>query len=252
MLGLIDSGKYNIIEVLTSNNDYEASLCIDVAVKNDYAMYIVNNYKSKNSLREFLPMYYDLSKDKCRDYVDLITTSGSVMAMFRYHSGTKFYEYFAKSKTLTYEERLIYANALLSAALELDMTDSYFAYCALCSDNVRVDTANHRIDFNYMVPPRNGDVPDNFRADSIGGMLRVLFPHERLLPAEIEDFCEDVAEGKFRTCLEIYSGWRAIQSDAAKTYIKYQREPFLKYLVRNAKRKRYLKKRRSRAAAKNN
>ena len=252
MLGLIDSGKYNIIEILTSNDDYEASLCIDVAVKNDYAMYIVNNYKSKNSLREFLPMYYALSKDECRDYVDLITASGSVMAMFRYHSGIKFYEYFVKGNTLTYEERLKYANSLLSAALELDMIDSYFAYCALQSDNVRVDTANQRIDFNYMVPPQTGDIPDNFRADSLGNMLRALFPHERLLPVEIEDFCEDVAEGRFRTCLEIYSGWRAIQTAAAKTYSLYQRESFLQYLVRDFRRKRYLKKRRARAAAKNN
>ncbi len=252
MLGLINGGKYKIIEILESNDDYEASLCMDVAVNNDYAMYIVNKYKSKTVLCEFLPLCYTLSKDSCRDFVELITSDGSVAALFKYYTGTKIYDFFVKGRVLTYEERMEYANLLLAAALELDMLEDYLAYCALQPDCVRVDKTNKRIGFNYIVPPKKEEIPENFKSSSLGAMLRAIFPRERYLPAEIEDFYMDVESGRYQSCLEIFSAWRTIRNAADKSHELYLKESIVQYFIRSFKRKKLLKKRRARLATQNN
>ncbi len=234
---LIGGGKYKIIEVLTSDDSYEASLCINVMVNNDYAVYIVNTYKSKQLIRDFLPLYFRLNRENCSDFIDLITTEGRVCAVYEYHNGEELISFFGKHPKEDYEEKLMYADALLSSALELDIVDDRIAASAL-DGNVVVETNNHKIHFNYIVSPASAETAEgNFRCCRLGALMRTIFPFTRYLPAEIDDFIDALSAGKYRNCVDIYSGWRAIQEDAEKTRKKYLKESWIKYLIRRAKRK---------------
>lgn len=234
---LIGGGKYKIIEVLTSDDSYEASLCINVMVNNDYAVYIVNTYKSKQLIRDFLPLYFRLSRENCSDFVDLITTEGKVCAVYEHHSGEELVSFFSKHPREAYEEKLMYADALLSSALELDIVDDRIAASAL-DGNVVVDANNRKIYFNYIVSPLSAEtVEGNFRCCRLGELLRAIFPFTRYLPAEIDEFVDRLSAGTYRSCVDIYSGWRAIQEEAEKTRKSYLKESWIKYLIRRAKRK---------------
>ena len=241
---LIGGGRYKIIEVLTSDDSYEASLCIDVMVNNDYAVNIVNTYKSKQLIRDFLPLYFRLNRENCSDFVELITFEGRVCAVFAHHSGEELKAFFAKHPQEAYEEKLKYADTLLSSALELDIVDDRIAASALDGHAV-VEAKNGRICFNYMVSPTSAEATaGNFRCVRLGELMRAIFPVTRYLPVEIDDFIDRLAEGGYRSCVDIYSAWRAIQEDAEKTRQRYLKESLIKYLIRRAKRKK--KKRKSR------
>lgn len=240
---LIGGGRYKIIEVLSSDDSYEASLCIDVMVNNDYAVHIVNTYKSKQLIREFLPLYYRLNREKCSDFIDLITTEGKVCAVFEHHGGEELTSFFKKHAKEAYEEKLMYADALLSSALELDIVDDRIAYGALDGHTV-ADAKNGKVHFNYVVSPASAELSaGNFRCRRLGELMRAIFPPMRYLPVEIDDFIDALAEGKYRSCVDIYSGWRAIQEEAEKTRKQYLKESWIKYLIRRAKRKKKKKKR---------
>lgn len=240
---LIGDGKYKIINILSADEGYEAALCMDVLVNNDYATYVVNIYKSKDLIRSYLPMYYDMDRERCREFRELIAAQGRVMAVFAYHEGEELFAFFRKHPKDAYEEKLEYADALLSAALELDIQDDAIAACALAG-GVTVQPKNRRIGFNYIVSPEV-TVDEGFRTQALGKMMRAIFPPYRYLPVEIDDFIDELLRkgGRMTTCVEAYSEWRALQEEADKTYKKYLKESWIKYLIRRAKRKREKRKR---------
>jgi hypothetical protein len=238
MQGIIDSGKYKIIEVLRSTESYEADLCIDVLVNNGYEMQIVNTYKGREAIQEFLPLYYGMNNDICRDFMGIATADGSVSAAFVWHGGEKIGEYFRKNllNKEDYPIRLEYADKLLSGALELDMLDDRLAAAALDDSTMTVDTKGRKINFNYMVYP-GIEYSDSFRCVKLGKIMRTVFPPNRYLPEEIDDFVGKMCAGKYSSCVEIYSSWREIGEQAAKTRNLYENEDFFKYLIRMVKQK---------------
>lgn len=242
MQGIIDSGRYKIIEVLSSDASYEARLCIDVMVDNDYDLRIFNTYKDKESIREYLPLFYSLKKEMCDDFIELVTADGSISAVFDYHSGICFNDFFRKHEKSKYDEKLVYAERLLEAALELDLVDDRLAVCALDDENVIVDVKGQVIRFNFIVSPGH-ELTENFRSQAIGGMLKKIFVPDRFLPVEIKEFVQDVEENRLKTCVEIFARWRDIQEAAAQTRKAYEKEGFVKYLKRRANEKKNLAKR---------
>ena len=240
----IVNGKYKIIKVLSSDWQYEASVCLNVTLKNDYAMSVVNIYRSKQAIQEFLPLYYGMTPDTCREFEEIICSDRAVSAVFRYHSGEDVLSFFKARRLQTFEEQMEYAELLLRSALELDIVDDRIAACVL-KQGVVIDPKSRKIHFNYVISP---DVPveEHFRSKELGAVMKAIFVPNRYLPAEIEDLCEDMAEGKYKSCVEIYSTWKSIQEAADSTRKLYMKESFFKYLIRRSKRKREQIKRKKR------
>lgn len=243
---LIGDGKYKIINILSADESFEAALCMDVLVNNDYATYVVNIYKSKELIRTYLPLYYGMDRERCREFRELIVAQGRVMAVFEYHEGEELFAFFRKHPKDAYEEKLVYADALLSASLELDLQDDAIAACAPAG-GVTVDAGSRRVGFNYVVSPEVTPAA-GFRMRALGEMMRAIFPPHRYLPAEIDDFIDELSRegGRMTTCVEAYAEWRARREDAEKTRKQYLKESWIKYLIRRAKRKRELRRRKRR------
>lgn len=236
MQGIIDSGKYKVIEVLRSDDSYESCLCIDVMVNNGYDMVVFNTYRGKDTIREFLPLYYVMKDTRFRDFVELVTADGSISAVFRYFSGQDFRSFFNVHPRDKFDEKLLFAESMLSAALEFDLLDDRIAAGALTITNVVVDVKSIDVHFNYLVEP-NAEIEDKFRSKRIGELLGLIFPKDRYIPEQITDFVEELKAGSFNTCVEVYSRWRKVSADAEKIHKKYLEESFIQYAVRKAKRK---------------
>lgn len=243
----IVNGKYKIIKVLSSDWQYEASVCHNVTLKNDYAMNVVNIYKGKEAIKSFLPLYFGMTTDTCREFEEIICSEGTVSAVFEYHSGEEVADFFGKHPTEAYDEKLEYAELLLRSALELDMVDDRIAACVL-KQGVVLDPRSRKFHFNYIISP-DVEPESGFRAKRLGEMMTAIFRPNRYLPVEIEDFCLELCNGKYGSCVEIYSTWKQVREAAEATRKQYLKESFLKYLIRRSKRKREqmkLKKKRAR------
>ena len=244
MQALIDNGRYKVTEVLYSTDGYDVCLCTDV-MDNTGKSVIVNTYSSREHIAELLPMFFAINQNGMRDFIELITANGSVSAIFEYHKGLSFAEYYLqmekKGAKRDFEESMRIAENLFMRALELDLADDRIAFCALNEQSITIDPAAKTVDFNFRVLPKTVPEP-MFRGKRLGMLLEKIFPVGRYLPEEIERFTTELCDGKYPTCSAVYARWREISETARETYAAYKNEPFTKYLSRKVKQKKQEKK----------
>lgn len=236
MQGLIDSGKYKVIEVLRADGAYEACLCIDVMVDSGYRSCLINTYKSRGAIKELLPLFYDSRFQECSCFRRLITADGSVSVVFDYSEGEPFDEFFGAKTGLAYEERAALAHSLMKCSLELDLLDDRLAQRVLDSKNFVVSRGLMQIGLNYMIPIEY-EPCDSFRSVRLGGLLSRIFPQDKYLPIEIDEFIIGLLRGEYKSCVEAYSGWRTVRRSAEETLKNYQKESALQTLFRNFREK---------------
>lgn len=244
MQALIDNGRYKVTEVLCSEGGYDVCLCTDVMVNTGKSV-IVNTYKAKEYISELLPVFYEVNRNGMSDFVELITAGGSVSAVFLYHKGVPFGEYYPPQKSKKrpvrdFEECMQIAEKLLMRALELDLADDRIAFCALDEQSITMDINTKSVGFNLRVFPKTAPEP-SFRGRRLGELLERIFPKNRYLPTEIENFVSELRGGKYPTCTAAYSHWREIAEQARKTRAEYEKESFIKYLSRKARQKKRAK-----------
>lgn len=237
MQALIANGRYKVTEVLHSAGGYDACLCTDVMVNTGKTV-IVNTYSAKEYIRELLPLFFAINQKGMSDFIELITADGSISAVFDYHKGTPFAEYYPckKGETRDFEQSMTIAENLLMRSLELDLADDRIAFCALNEQNIVLDTVTGTARFNFRVHPETAPEP-MFRGRLLGELLGKMFPKGRYLPAELEQFIDELCSGKYPTCSAAFSRWREISEAAKKTHAEYEKESFVKYLSRKIKQK---------------
>lgn len=235
MQTLLANGRYKVMEVLYSNPDYDICLCTDVMTSGGENV-IVNIYKSRGLIHEYLLVFYEMKKNAPRDFRGVITADGCICAIFAFHGGIKLWDFFSKDAKLEYSDRLEYAHSLLSAALELDLVDDRVAASVLSDENVLADAKAKKINLVYRIDPVF-DITAGFRGKRLGRFMRMIFPEDRYLPAEIDELINELSAGMYPDCVAAYSRWLSIQESAAATREQYQKETFVQYLLRRAKHK---------------
>lgn len=234
MRTLIDSGRYQVTEVLYSDPALDVCLCSEITV-NRPELVIVNRFKDRAAIRTLLPVLYEMKReDLPRDFRELIVADGCVSVVFRRPAGVALGEYLEGGADRKYEERLAAADCLLSSALELDLLDGRIAERVLSGRNAFIDLAGKTAGFYYKMLPDPASDPA-FRGKRLGGILRMLFPPDRYLPEEIEDLIGELSGGKYPGCAAVYARWRGIRGSAAKTRENYLKENPAEYLMRKIK-----------------
>lgn len=236
MQGLIDCGKYKVIEVLNSGESWDVCLCIDVMVDSGYKPCIINTYKSKDTIRELLPLFYEKSFQQYSGFKGLITEYGSISTVFEYHSGESFDKFFAQNKDLSYDDRVALAQSMLLGTIELDMLDDRIASGIMRLSNAVVDRGLMKTYFNCIIPA-DYTPQERFRSVRLGEMMNTIFPPHKMLPLEIDRFIISLLNSEYQSCVEIYSAWKEIVENAQETLKSYQNEGFWKRCIRRAKEK---------------
>lgn len=240
MQGLIDSGKYKVIEVLESDDSYEACLCIDVMVYSGYRSCLINTYKSREAIKTFLPLLYNERFQECSSFRKLITANGSVSVVFDHNEGESFTEFFSKNSSLTFEQRQKLAQSLLLESLQLDLLDDRLAHRVTNVSNVVVDKGLMRIGINYMMPVK-AEFREGFRSKWLGELLCMIFPQGKMLPLEIDEYIIRLLSGKYESCVDAYSDWREVSKNAEETFKLYAKESFFTSLFRYMREKKLRK-----------
>ena len=236
MQGLIDSGKYKVIEVLESDDSYEACLCIDVMVDSGYRSCLINTYKSREAIKTLLPLFYNDRFQECSSFRKLITSDGCVSVVFDHNEGESFQEYFVKNPSLTFQQRQELAQSLLLESLQLDLLDDRLAQRVTSRRNVVVDKGLMRVGINYMMPVEV-QFREHFRSVWLGELHCTIFPQGKKLPLEIDEYIIRLLNGEFDSCVDIYSEWREVSRMATETLGSYEKEGFFKCLFRYMKEK---------------
>lgn len=236
MQTLIGNGKYKVIEVLYSDSDLNVYLCSEITLSSSETV-IINSFKSRTIIRSLLPMFYDMKNESLpRDFQELMIADGCISAIFRFHDGVAFNEYFKGGTNLKFKRHMEFADSLLSSALEFDLLDDRIAASVLCEKNVVIDSFENKASFNYIMRPDAAAVSE-FCSKRLGGILKMIFPPDRYLPEEIERLIGELLEGKYRCCAAVYSRWREISESALKTHEEHLKESHAKYLIRKIKSK---------------
>lgn len=247
MQGIIDRGKYKIAEILCRSEGYEACLCVDVTKNDDRNIFLFNIYNSKQTIREYLPMFYAIQKNNIKDFIGIEVFEGSISAIFKYYSGEELTGFFEKHKEISFDERLEYADSLLSRALELELMDNRLACCALKEGSVVIDKKAKAVHLNFPAAPESLEHAENI-SERLGYLISKMFVFDRLLPEEIMDFTDRLIDRSFGGCVEIYSQWRKAAASAPDTRREYEKESFFKSMKRFALRKeKMIKKNRNRS-----
>lgn len=240
MQGLIDSGKYKIIEVLSRDADHEVCLCIDVMNDSGYRPCLINTYRSREAIKELLPLFYDKRFQQCSGFQRLMVQDGSISVVFDYHEGEPAEEYFAGNPQLSFEERIKLADSLLLGSLELELLDDGLAGRLVSHSNVVVNKGLMKMEINYVIPVK-ADYSGNFRCVWLGGLMSGIFPQSSRLPLEIDEYIIRLLHGSYESCAGAYSAWREVSVSAAQTAKLYEKESTLHRYIRWLKEKKLRK-----------
>lgn len=236
MQALIGNGKYKVIKVLFSDRDIDVCLCSRID-SNGGATVIADCYKSRETVHRLVPVFFRMKNEGMpSDFQEIITADSSIYAIFKYHSGISFSEYFKHETEIKFDERIGIADMIIQHTLEFDLIDDEIASSVLSAENIAVNAANREIGFNYILKPTEHIAP-NFRGKRLGEILTTIFPHDRYLPEEIEDLTEMLLSGEVSGCSAAYSAWRGISKTAFQKHEAYLKESYAQYFSRKLKRK---------------
>lgn len=207
----IDGGKYQILEVLRADAEYDTLLCRDITQKSN-RKYRVHRIKSTRLVRELLPVFYGLAPERY-GFVGTEVFKGGFSAIFRHSEGIPFSDFLTSEKKLPFDRAVRIADNILSEALASDLTDDRLAAGLLAPSCLTVEPSLLTVKFHFSPDPASAE--KNFRSRRLGEILRRVFPADRSLPWEIGEFTERLRSGEYSGCAEAYSTWlRLLRSPA--------------------------------------
>ena len=110
---LIQGGKYQVLEVMEEQDGYKACLCIDVETNNHYRPMIFNIYEEAEDIKRLLPVFYDIDRSQCTDFIHVMSGKHHITAAFEYHQGEELRDFFGRMDRYDFEMRCSYTYLLL-------------------------------------------------------------------------------------------------------------------------------------------
>ncbi|KUO71044.1 MAG: hypothetical protein APF81_15345 [Desulfosporosinus sp. BRH_c37] len=228
---LIQGGKYQVLEILEQHEDYKACLCIDVETNNDYRPMIFNIYEKYENIRKFLPTFYSLNQEQHAEFICIMSGQHSITAVFEYHSGIKFLNFFQQVDKEDFELRCKYAFLLLEVCLMLDTVPDFMAYSCLEPENIVISEKMQKVRINYIIRPLEiGNEPFKWR--KIAFLLEHIFVKNRFVPNEIWDYIEDLKQNRDDNIVGAFSRWKEISGGLLEEHIRLKQEKFIFYCIR--------------------
>ena len=232
---LIQGGKYQVIEVIEAEEGYKACLCIDVETNNDYRPMIFNIYEEFEDIKRFLPKFYSLDQEQHTEFIRVMSGQHSITAVFEYHSGMKFQNFFMQVDKEDFELRSKYAFLLLEACLMLDTVPDFIAYSCLEPDNIVISEKLQKVMINYIIRPLE-TVNQPFKWKKILSLLEHIFVKNRFVPDEIWEYIEDLKQNRDDSIVGAFSRWKEISGGLLEEHKRLKQEKLISYNLRRLKR----------------
>lgn len=231
MTTLILDGKYQVQEVLTAGDGFRACLCIDVETDSGYRPVIVNTYEREEDIRRLLPAFFRMREEGFPSLVRIVTGRGSLSVVFESRRGVRLGQHFGRGCRSDFEERCIYAHALLETALLLDTVPDFMAHACLSPENVMVLPSTRQMALQWVLPPE--EIREaGFRTRNMAVLLSGMFVRDRFLPESVTAFIDDLLKGRCPSLATALSRWRELQKTLPGEHRKLLAETWFRSIVR--------------------
>jgi hypothetical protein len=236
MQTLMQDGKYQVMELLSKRDGFEACLCIDIETSNHYRPVIVSRYRAAESIKGCLPAFYGMLGGPCSDFIDVKTETHGICTIFQYHEGTDIRTFFDGIEKDDFALRVTYADNLFKAALELDTLADFIANNALLPAHVIIEKYNGQLGFNHIIPP-DFFVPKQYKAERMALLLRIIFVQNRYTPEDVFTYIEQLGAEPMASenIVAFYAAWKRIEPALLEKFAQYKNESLTGYLKRRIK-----------------
>ncbi len=236
---MVGDNRYKLIHRLEESPDWQAYAALDIE-NSQREEVLLNIYVGGEAIRRVVQPYYDLSPSLCPDFCRIYTENARFTAVFKLHATDgELSELFSRRSGVDNEERQLYTEKLLHAALENAGMPLPLLSALLRPENVAVQRHNQRICFNAALPPLEGE-PVGV-SERISVLLETVLRRPWDATDEQIDYMDAVRAGEYETLSALYSAWRELVPVMER---ERMRKAFLPKFVRYVKRtiKRYVEK----------
>ncbi len=231
---LIQGGKYQVLEVMEEQDGYKACLCIDVETNNHYRPMIFNIYEKSEDIKRLLPVFYDIDRGQCTDFVHVMSGKHYITAAFEHHQGEGLRDFFSRMDKYDFEMRCSYAYLLLEQCLILDAVDDFIAYACLEPVNIVVSEKLQKVMINYMIRPQRND--GESKGKKLAVLLECIFVDNRYVPQLLWEYIGSLRENEGLSIAAAFSRWKEIGAQLLKEHRDLKKEALIAYLFRRLKR----------------
>jgi len=234
MQALIHGGKFKVMEVLENRDKFKAYLCMDVETNDHYRQFIFNIYEDSEIIKKYLPTFYAMTNGSSSDFIRVLSGPHSITAVFQYHNGRRFTDYFSRLAKEDFAQRVELASKLLETCLILDTVADFIAYAGLCPQNIVVSGQPQGFRFNFVVLPVE-NIPANFKGEKMAALFRIMFVKNRFLPEALEEFIHWMQNLDCANMAGLFSSWKEIQEQLVPAHQKLLKEKLPAYIIRKMK-----------------
>ncbi len=227
--------RYKVIRVTEAGDGYAFAEAVDISERETPAR-LLNVYEGR-----WLPVYARIFSNpvNCPDYCESFLTGERLVAVFRPRYGEPLDRVFYRGAGWGWEDRLHYADELMSLALSLADMPAEVSCAAMLPDNVLVDTDTRRISLLFRVRPMENMNARELVFLASGGVRKIFTPGFWQTDAEYA-FCRELERGGYGSVVRLYAAWRRaeeeIRMECEQLRDKNRAEACLIFLRKNLKR----------------
>lgn len=215
--------RYKVVRVLETRENYAFAEAVDILDREKNSC-LLNIYEGP-LLRTYLPCFDRL--EACPDFQGVFLEGESLVAVFRYRSGTSIDQVFYRGDSHDWRSRLEYAQKLLHQVLNMADLPPQVSCAALLSENVLVNENSRDISLRFQVLPMeemNGRELVYLACDQLGKILlpRFATPREQL------EFLDRLEDGACTTVVQLYALWREREPELRRAYEALEKKNFFR------------------------
>lgn len=205
--------RYKVVRVLEEDWDYAFAEAVDISER-ETPIRFINVYEGV-----LLPVYARVFPDlqNCEDFCEAFLVDKSLVAIFRSCNGTPIDQVFYRGAKWGWEDRLLFAEALLHQALCLADLPFAVGCAALLSENVRVKVDEKKISLSFHIRPMEEMNARELALLAADQALKILEARFDVGDAEYA-FCEQLKSGTFSSVVALYAAWRHAAEDMKAEY----------------------------------
>lgn len=227
MEGTLIRERYKVVRVLLSEPEYTAVQAVDIQERQRPDC-LLNLYEGE-ALRRCGRFYADLSAEDCPGFrrVFMDGQNKTLAVVFESAQGEPFETLLGKKK-LDREQRFVWIERLLHAALTLNNAPAEIADAALRTENILIHESGGTLSLRFVIPPPR-EAADPVRAAA--AHVLELYPRKCCVTDAEYALLDRMMAPAFGSLAELYGCWHKANEQIAEEYAQWKELGFFKRMA---------------------
>lgn len=205
--------RYKIIRVIETGVGYACAEAVDITER-EQPMRLLNIYEGV-----WPPVYAQIFSrmQSCPAFCEVFVEQDSLIAVFAPCGGTEIDQVFYHGATRSWQDRLVFAEALLHLALQMSDLPPEVSCAAMVSDNVRLWPEDKRAAAYFRLRPMPDMNARELALLAADQVKKVFAPRFAQGDAEYA-FYRSLTDDCFASIVPLYALWRRVESEIRVEY----------------------------------